>query len=109
MCDGLILWIRGWLDPWLVPQRLPHQADDIPKVIKTLCVVHDKGYIDMGLVRSLIAFFEVPKGLTGIRMVYNGTKSGLNKMFWALWFPLPTVEPLLGSVEPGMRMAHALC
>jgi hypothetical protein len=105
MRDGIRLWIRGRLVPWTVPQRLPRKLDDIPKVVENLCVARDKGYIDMGLVRSLIEFFEVPKGLTDIWMVYNGTKSGLNEMLWAPWFPLPTVESLLRSVEPGTLVA----
>jgi hypothetical protein len=101
MRDGIILWMKGRMDPWLVPQRLPRNSADLPKVIEKLCVARDKGYIDLGLVRLLISFFEVPKGLTDIRMVYDGTKSGLNEMLWAPWFPLPTVDSLLRSVEPG--------
>lgn len=105
MRDGIKLWIRGRLNPWLVPQRLPRDHDDIPKVVEKLCNAREKGYIDMGLVYSLISFFEVPKGLTDIRMVYDGTKSGLNEVLWAPWFPLPTIESLLRSVEPGTWMA----
>jgi hypothetical protein len=105
MRDGIVLWMKGRMDPWLVPQRLPRDEADLPKIIEKLCVARDKGYIDVGLVRSLISFFEVPKGLTDIRMVYDGTKSGLNEMLWAPWFPLPTVESLLRSVEPGTWMA----
>jgi hypothetical protein len=88
-----------------VPQRLPRDHDDIPKVIEKLCSARDKGYIDLGLVYSLISFFEVPKGLTDIRMVHDGTKSGLNEVLWAPWFPLPTIDSLLWSVQPGIWMA----
>jgi len=42
--------------------------------------------------------FDVPKGDDDIRMVYDGTKSGLNACLWAPWFPLPTVDSLLRSV-----------
>jgi hypothetical protein len=105
MRDGIVLWMKGRMDPWLVPQRLPRNPADIPKVIEKLCVAREKGYIDIGVVHSLISFFEVPKGLTDIRMVYDGTKSGLNDMLWAPWFPLPTVDSLLRSVEPGTWMA----
>jgi hypothetical protein len=59
----------------------------------------------MGLVYSLISLFEVPKGLTDIRMVYDGTKSGLNEVLWAPWFPLPMIDSFLQSVEPGTWMA----
>jgi hypothetical protein len=105
MRDGIILWMKGRMEPWLVPQRLPRDKADIPKVIEKLCLARDKGYIDIGLVISLISFFEVPKGLTDIRMVYDGTKSGVYAMLWTPWFPLPTVDSLLRSVEPGTWMA----
>jgi len=32
-------------------------------------------------------------------MVYDGTKSGLNSVLWAPWFPLPTVDSHLCAVE----------
>jgi hypothetical protein len=35
-------------------------------------------YIQPGTVTSLTFYFSVPKGETDIRMVYDGTKSGLN-------------------------------
>jgi hypothetical protein len=94
------------MDPWLVPQRLvPNNEADIPKVIETLCMARNKRYIDIGLVCSLISFFEVPKGLTDIRIIYDGTKSGLNETLWAPWFPFPTVDSLLRSMEPETWMA----
>jgi hypothetical protein len=105
MRDGIILWMKGRMDPWLQSQRLPRDPKYIPKVIEKLCVAREKGYIDIGLVHLLISFFEVPKSLTDIRMVYDGTKSGLNEMLWAPWFPLPTIDSLLRSVEPGTWMA----
>jgi hypothetical protein len=93
------------MDPWLQFPRLPRDPKHIPKAIEKLCVAREKGYIAIGLVQSLISFFEVPKGLTDIQMVHNGTKSGLNEMLWAPWFPLPTIDSLLRSVEPGTWMA----
>ena len=58
-----------------------------------------------GIVKSLTAFFEVKKGETDIRMVYDGTESGLNDQLWAPWFPLPTVETLLRSVDENTWMS----
>jgi hypothetical protein len=97
--------MKDRMDPWLQAQRLPRDHKDIPKVIEKLCDARDKGYIDLGLVQSMILFFEVPKGLTDIRMVYDGMKSGLNEMLWAPWFSLPMIDSLLRSVEPGTWMA----
>mmetsp|Transcript_3766 Transcript_3766/g.5133 ORF Transcript_3766/g.5133 Transcript_3766/m.5133 type:complete len:353 (+) Transcript_3766:4123-5181(+) len=45
--------------------------------------------------------FDVPKGENDVRMVYHGTKSGLNDTLWTPWFPLPTVEALVRSMTQG--------
>ena len=37
-------------------------------------------------------FFHVPKGERDIRMVYDGSKSGLNASLYAPWFALPTID-----------------
>jgi hypothetical protein len=105
MRDGILLWMKGRMDPWQIPQRLPWDQADLPKVIEKLCVARDKGHIDLGVAESLISFFEVPKGLTDIRIVCDRTASGLNDMLWAPWFPLPTIDSLLRSMEPGTWMA----
>ena len=54
-----------------------------------------KGYLEEGYVRSLIHFFAVPKGGNDIRVVYDDTKCGLNKIVWATNFHLPMVDSLL--------------
>lgn len=58
------------------------------------------GYIAPGTVKSLTSYISVPKGNNNIRMVYDGTKSGLNGSMWAPWFALPTVERHLRFVGP---------
>jgi len=52
-----------------------------------------------GEVKLLTSFFAVPKGDSDIRMVYDGTKSGLSDAMWAPWFALPTVESHLRFVS----------
>ena len=47
--------------------------------------VRKRGYIETGEVQSLTHMFEVAKGIS-IRMVYDGTSSGLNDALWALHF-----------------------
>jgi hypothetical protein len=107
MRDAIQLWIREKLVPsWLRPQEPSKDQETIQKVVEKLLVARDKGYISMGTVKSLIFFFDVPKGFDDIRMVYDGTKSGLNAALWAPWFPLPTVDSLLGSVGPGTYMSN---
>jgi hypothetical protein len=102
--DGHRLWIRGTLPRWLVPQR-PKPDPQVRKQIRTkLCTVRQRGYIVSGPVLSLTSYFAVPKGDDDIRMVYDGTKSGLNSVLWAPWFPLPTIDMHLQSVVPGTFM-----
>jgi hypothetical protein len=102
MRDGIQLWIREKLVPsWLRPQEPPKDQETIQKVVEKLLVARDKVYISMGTMKLLIFFFDVPKGFDDIRMVYDGTKSRLDAVLWAPWFPLPTVDSLLRSVGPG--------
>jgi hypothetical protein len=102
--DGLPLWIRGAL-----PQCRLLQCPEPDLAIwngmrQKISIVRARRYILPGLVRSLTSFFPVPKGKDDIRMVYDGTKSGLNDALWAPWFPLPTIEMQLRSVGPGTFM-----
>jgi hypothetical protein len=75
------------------------------KIKEKLRKVRAKEYLVPGAVRSLTSFFTVPKGTTDVRIVYNGTKSGLNDCLWAPWFRLPTVEQHLRAVVPGSFLA----
>jgi hypothetical protein len=56
-------------------------------------------------VKSLMHFFSVNKGGTDIRMVYNGTKSGLNEATWVPWFAIPSSSTLERLVVPGSVQA----
>ena len=62
---------------------------------KKINKVRERGYVKKGLVKRLIRFFAVPKGMNDIRMVYDGTASGFNDSVWVPSFGLPTVETLL--------------
>jgi hypothetical protein len=75
------------------------------RVKEKLNKVRDKGYICPGFVKSLTSFFPVDKGLHDIRMVYDGSASGLNKAMWVPRFPLPTIQTHLRAVEEGTYMA----
>ena len=50
--------------------------------------------VDIRFVEAIMFMFHVPKGQDDIRMVYDGSKSGLNKTLWAPWFALPTVDTM---------------
>jgi hypothetical protein len=84
--------------------RQPPAPDEHTKaeVADKLSKFVSREYISPGPVVSLISFFSVPKGDSDIRLVFDGTKSGLNSKLWAPSFCLPTVESLLPMLEPGM-------
>ena len=78
------------------------------KVKAKLQGVIDKGYIEMTdieLVEAMMFMFHVPKGETDIRMVYDGTKSGLNDALYSPWFALPTVDTMARWVMAGSWLA----
>jgi hypothetical protein len=86
--------------------RTPQRKDKDPKVAskqrEKLVDVRSKGYIALLVgILSLTSFFSVDKGEDDIRMVYDGTKSGLNRVLFAPWFALATVDSMLRSVGPG--------
>ena len=54
-----------------------------------LDTVRSRLYIEPGEVTT--HYFSVLKGEADIRMVYNGTSSGLNDILWAAHFGLPVV------------------
>jgi hypothetical protein len=67
--------------------------------------VRKRRYIGAAFVKSLTAFFAVRKGTDDIRMVYDGTISGLNDSIWVPRFILPTLETHLRAVDEGTYMA----
>jgi len=90
--DGLPPWYSSAPPAYTVPQRGEPDPVIHAKVSKKLSIVKAKGYLAEGPVKSLTSFFTVPKGDQDVRVVYNGTKSGLNACLWAPWFRLPTID-----------------
>jgi hypothetical protein len=72
-----------------------------------LMKVFAKSYFIYGMSLSLTSFFAVPKGDTGIRLVYNGTSSGLHSHLWAPWFALPTICALPRALKIETFMADS--
>jgi hypothetical protein len=103
--DGAEAWFVDKVRPWCRPQRMPRHTSRMGLIKEKLDVIRKKGYVEPGAVSSLMSFFEVAKGDTDVRMVYDGSASGLNMVLWAPWFPLPTVNGLIRSLEPGYSMA----
>jgi len=89
----------------LQPQRNEQDIEVRAKIKQKLENVMAKGYITQGSVSSLTSFFTVPKVKEDIRLVYDASRSGLNKVLWAPSFPLPSVDTLTDMVEPTTWMA----
>jgi hypothetical protein len=75
------------------------------QVIKKLLKARERGYIAPGMIESLTAFFAVPKGDDDIRLVYDGSVSGLNLSIWVPRFFLPTLKTHLRAVDENTYMA----
>lgn len=102
--EGCEPWMSGDIPKCRIPQRKDKDEAVCRGMQKKLEVPIGKGYLEIGPILSLTSYFAVPKGLDDIRMVYDGTKSGLNDAMFAPWFPLPTVEQLLRVVDCGSFM-----
>ena len=101
--------MRDGLDPMWIGEppayRRRQRANPDPEARsfekKKLTKVRHRGYIvKTADIKSLTSFFSVPKGDSDIRMVYDGTKSGLNDALFAPWFGLGNVTSMLRTVEP---------
>jgi hypothetical protein len=51
-----------------------------------------RDYLEKGYVSNSVHFFAVPKGDSDIRVVFDGTSSGLNETLWAPNFFLPSAK-----------------
>ena len=96
--DGLKVWFNKRPARWRQPQKGGKTPAEHEFMKKKLKKVRDLRYVAPGPVESLTSFFAVPKGEDDIRMVYDGTKSGLNDSIWVPSFPLPTVDTMLRAV-----------
>ena len=87
--DGMEAWIMGPLPRNQKPASKPRDSHKASLIFEKIAKVLDKGYLKVvGGVKSLIDWFDVPKE-SDIRMVYNGTSCGMNKVAWAPNFFLP--------------------
>ena len=103
--DGLEVHLEGKPPIYKKKQSDESNPDVKKKVKEKLSKVRARRYIAKGYVVSLTSFFSVPKGDTDIRMVYDGTKSGLNESMWVPRFGLPTIDTHLRSIEEGTFLA----
>ena len=67
--------------------------------------VRERRYINSGEVRSLMHMFDVPKGEEDVRIVYNGTASGINDCLWAPHFGLAMISHVNRALMPSYSQA----
>lgn len=99
--DGHPVYIQGELPSYRRPQPAERNEKIKGQVKGKLEKFTQCEYVMHGAVTSLISYFSVPKGDSDIRLVLDGTKSGLNSALWAPSFHLPTVDSLLPALQPG--------
>lgn len=97
--DGVPIHVEKKLPRYKQRQVFHLNEQGMEQLGKKVQKVTDRGYLEEGFVGSLINYFAVPKGEGDIRVVYDGTKCGLNQSVWAPNFFLPSVDSLLMSVS----------
>lgn len=65
-------------------QQTIKDPDLLDKIKRKVLKVVDRDYIGPGSVVSLMDYFDVPKGEDDVRIVYNGSSSGLNDILWVI-------------------------
>ena len=93
--DGVKVFVQGKLPQYRRRQRVNSDPVKLQQVKEKLVKVVERGYFKPTYVKSLINYFDVPKGASDIRMVYDGTKSQLNAAVWAPNFFLCSVDSAL--------------
>ena len=98
--DGTKLFVdHNKLPRYRKPQIVTQDPTARQQVEKKINKVRQRRYIEQGLVKSVTAFFDVPKGDNDIRMVYDATKCGLNEALWTPNFFIPTIDTILRNAD----------
>jgi hypothetical protein len=97
--DGYPAYVMGLLPRNIQPQLKKTNCNLRGMIKAKLNTLRSKEYIAQCHVESLTRFFAVPKGVSGIRMVYDATQSGLNEALWSPNFQLPTMDTLARAVS----------
>ena len=101
VCAGQRHFLVGEFTAFTRPQLPSRTEKEGEQVRVKLVQVRRRDYIECGPVLSLMHYFPVQKGPHDIRMVYDGTSSGLNTGVWAPHFGMPYVSHTVRSLMPG--------
>jgi hypothetical protein len=102
--DGVKVYLQGKLPRYRRHQPEPRDETKTEQVRKKLAKVRDRNYIERGPVLSLTGYFDVPKTLFDIRMVYDASKCKLNEAVWAPNFFMPSPDSLYNTLDSGTFM-----
>jgi hypothetical protein len=95
MRDGTKLFVDWKKMPrYMKSPTWPRDENQKEKLEAKLRKVRDRGYIQLGFVKSLTGFFAVPKASTDIRVVYDATQCRLNEALWSPNFFLRMVDSI---------------
>ena len=102
VCNGLPPRFTGTPPHYVRVQRPPKDPGLRALEKEKVSTIRQRGYVAARHdILALLNFFSVSKGEADIRMVYDGTASGLNSVLFAPWFSLTTLDGMLRSVGPG--------
>jgi len=103
--DGHPVW---WIDePPKCMKLQPKEKDPYIREKVRLKLENDRGkkYISPGSVSNVTSYSAVQKGDSDIRLVYDATRSGLNRCIWVPSFVLPPPEALTDRLTPTSWMS----
>jgi hypothetical protein len=105
--DGIQVFRADEGPRYQVPQQSESDATKRALIAKKLQKVLDIGYVSLGKVLSLTGYFAVDKAQgTDIRMVHDGTKSGLNNTIRAPNFYVPSIDSLVAIIDANSWMSN---
>lgn len=90
--DGIPIFVSGVLPRQRKQKPAKLTAEQKVLVAAKLDVMILRDYLEAGFVSNTVHFFAVPKGETDIRVVFDGTSSGLNETLWSPNFFLPSAK-----------------
>lgn len=103
---GRPVWILSDLPRYLRPQPQEKNLHLKSQVAIKLSVIRAHRYVEKSRVSSLTSYFPVPKGEKDVRIVYNASRSGLNKCLWVPSFHLPAPEALVQAMDFNFWMGN---
>ena len=107
--DGIKIFVRDVLPSRRKIKQLRLDATQRVLVSQKLEGMLRRSYLEAGFVTNALHFFAVPKGDSDVRVVFDGTSSGLNETLWAPNFYLPTARAAALNLSYTTWMADMDC